>query len=94
MTYRPNVKINLPPERRQCERCGADINWDYNYTPGRVARFCGTRCRVAAHRDSIKRVAGGTSKQRLLDVLAEVWSDYRCFSHELDRLVELVKRHG
>lgn len=94
MTYKPNVKINLPPERRECERCGAGINWDYNYTQGRVARFCSTRCRVAAHRDSIKRVAGGTTKQRLLEVIAEMREDYRCFSPELDRLVELVKKHG
>lgn len=94
MTYKPNVKINLPPERRECERCGADINWENNHLQGRVAKFCSTRCRVAAHRDKFKIDQTQTSKQRLLDVIAEMREDYRCFSHELDQLVELVKKHG
>lgn len=94
MTYNVNVKINLPPERRECMRCGAGINWDHNHSQGRVAKFCSTKCRVAAHRDKFRIDQTQTSKQRLLDVLAEVRSDYRCFARELDDLVELVKRHG
>ena len=94
MTYRPNVKINLPPERRQCERCGADINWDYNYTPGRVARFCSTKCRVAAHRAKKNHVDGKVSKTDLLSFLAWVRQDFKDCKREMDALEELVKKHG
>lgn len=94
MPYRKNVKVTLPPERRECQRCGADINWDHNYTQGRIAKFCSTKCRVAAHRAKFRLDQTQTTKQRLLDVLAEVRSDYLCFSRELDQLVELVRKHG
>lgn len=37
---------------RACEHCGGELNL---LKPGRVPRFCSTRCRVAFHRASIPR---------------------------------------
>lgn len=38
----------------ECEWCGEDIPWKSKARGGRPARFCGTNCRVASHRDRQK----------------------------------------
>lgn len=87
------VKRLLEPEDRECSVCGADINHPLS-AQGRVARFCSTKCRVAAHRAKKNHVDGKISKTDLLSFLAWVRQDFKDCKREMDALEELVKRHG